>query len=210
MPTKSKQAEIVDYWTGRQDECGFGVDWAEAHERCWRCGYRSVLQRCHIVPEATGGENDPSNLVLLCGRCHREAPNVADPRFMWIWLRATCVAFYDSYWTARGIEEFESMFGRRPFEGEGFRKIDLNVAHEAFQKHLEKTTIHFSEGRMNPSTIASVFALVEEDLVGRLPEPVGTSSVGARLLRAVGFIQDTKDASAAEQVVAAAGASPRR
>jgi hypothetical protein len=34
---------------------------------------------------------------------------------MWIWLRANCVPFYDTYWTQRGIGEFERMFGRKPF-----------------------------------------------------------------------------------------------
>jgi ribosomal protein L37E len=72
--------EIVDYWTARESECGLAVDWAEAHERCWRCGYKSRLQKCHIVPKSPDGKNDRSNLVLLCGRCHREAPNVADPQ----------------------------------------------------------------------------------------------------------------------------------
>src|SRR5262249_7661154 len=67
----------------REDECGLGVDWSEAEERCWRCGYKSSLQKCHIVPDSLGGAARPSNLVLLCCRCHREAPNVADPRFMW-------------------------------------------------------------------------------------------------------------------------------
>lgn len=85
MP-KTKHADIVNYWVSRQDECGLAVDWAEAHERCWRCGYKSRLHRCHIVPNAQGGPDEPSNLVLLCGRCHREAPNVADPSFMWLWL----------------------------------------------------------------------------------------------------------------------------
>jgi hypothetical protein len=57
--------EIVDYWRQREDECGLGVDWSEAGHRCWRCGYRSVLHRCHIVPDSRYGEYIASNLVLL-------------------------------------------------------------------------------------------------------------------------------------------------
>lgn len=181
MPPTSTRSEIVAYWASRADECGLGADWAEALERCWRCGYRSELQRCHIIPEALVGANDASNLVLLCGRCHREAPNVSDPRFMWIWLRSTCVAFYDTYWTAKGAEEFELMFGRRPFEGEDFRDVDLSRAIEALRQKLAMATIHFGEGRMNPSTIASVFALVEEELIGNIPRAVSASSVHSRL-----------------------------
>ena len=114
-------SEIVAYWETREEEGGLGVDWADADKRCWRCGYPTKrLQRCHIVPRAFGGPYAPENLVLLCRRCHREAPNVDDPRFMWIWLRATCLPFYDLYWTARGAVEFEEMFGRPPFCGTGF------------------------------------------------------------------------------------------
>ena len=66
-----------------EEECGLSVDWAEAHERCWQCGCKRGLQRCHIVPHALGGEDAPSNLVLLCGRCHLDNPNVADTEVMW-------------------------------------------------------------------------------------------------------------------------------
>jgi 5-methylcytosine-specific restriction endonuclease McrA len=79
---RTQLKDIVAYWETLQDESGLSVDWAEALERCWRCGYKSALQRCHIVPDALGGSDTPSNFVLLCGRCHREAPNVADAEFI--------------------------------------------------------------------------------------------------------------------------------
>src|SRR6185437_3016719 len=115
--------EIVDYWAGRMDECDLAIDWAEAGSRCWRCGYEAALQKCHITPRSLGGPEEPPNLVLLCGRCHREAPNVSDPRFMWIWLRTTGVGFYDLYWTVRGSQEFEKMFGRKPFTSPEFERL---------------------------------------------------------------------------------------
>ena len=34
---KATKGQIVDYWIGHEDECGLSVDFAEAHERCWRC-----------------------------------------------------------------------------------------------------------------------------------------------------------------------------
>lgn len=114
IPLRVPHREIVDYWTSRESECGLGVDWAEADERCWRCGYKSVLHGCHIVPDSLGGPNAPSNLVLLCGRCHREGPNVADARFMWIWMGSTCVPLHDTYWTERGLQEFEKCLGESP------------------------------------------------------------------------------------------------
>jgi hypothetical protein len=172
-PIGTSHQDIVDYWVKHQDECGLGVDWAEAHERCWRCAYKSKLERCHIVPHSRGGSEDPANLVLLCRRCHREAPNVADPRFMWIWLRATCVSFYDTYWSIRGAFEFEQMFGCRPFTNIGLDETQLQLAKEFLQEEMQNATIHFGEGHMNPSTIACIFARVEERLTGKLPELPG-------------------------------------
>lgn len=180
--------DIVAYWSEREDECGLGVDWAEAHERCWRCAYKSRLQRCHIIPASRGGSGGPDNLVLLCGRCHREAPNVPDSRFMWIWLRATCMSFYDLYWTARGAEEFEEMFGRPPFSGPDFSTGLVSQAQELLGTEISRAVIHWGEGRLNPSTIASIFALVEERLAGLRIAPPSSSAREKRFLRAGGFL----------------------
>ena len=66
--------EIVDYWAKHTGECGLSVDFAEAHEQCWRCDCQRSLERCHIVPTSLGGEDTPSNFVILCKRCHLETP----------------------------------------------------------------------------------------------------------------------------------------
>ena len=163
--------QIVTYWERRQDECSMAVDWSEARERCWRCGYKPrTLERCHIVPDALGGASSPENLVLLCVRCHREAPNVADERFMWLWLRAGCVPFYDTYWTLRGYFEFEQMFGRLPFCEIGLSEDQFNRVDELLKEEDAKATIHFGEGLLNPSTLACIMALIEERITGKLPE----------------------------------------
>lgn len=31
--------EIVSYWVTKVDEGDLSIDFSEAHERCWRCGY---------------------------------------------------------------------------------------------------------------------------------------------------------------------------
>ena len=90
---KTTIAEAVDYWSRHQSECSLSVDWAEAHERCWRCGCERDIERCHIVPDALGGPDAPENIVLLCKRCHAEGPNVKDPEIMWDWLKAYAVPF---------------------------------------------------------------------------------------------------------------------
>lgn len=162
---KITHKEILEYWAATEDECGLAVDWAEAHERCWRCGYKSRLQRCHIVPDSLGGSDHPSNFVLLCSRCHREAPNHTNPKYMWAWLRATCVPFYDMYWTQRGMEEFEKVFRRKPFSNLDESKVSLGEVLELLRDEFDKTTVHWGEGRLNPSTIACVIAEIEERLL---------------------------------------------
>lgn len=169
MP-KTNPREIVSYWAKRENESGLSVDWSEAHERCWRCGCKSKLERCHITPHSLGGADDPSNLVLLCHLCHREAPNVKDPKFMWIWIRAHGTTFYDTFWMIRGMEEFKKMFGRKPFED--FEDTDLSaIVKEGLSKEMSKAIrsaiIHFGEGRMNPSTIACILYEVEEQFKNR-------------------------------------------
>lgn len=161
---ETKLKDIVEYWAAKTNECGLGVDWAEAHYRCWRCGYKSSLQRCHIIPHSLGGLDHPSNLVLLCVRCHREAPNHSNPKYMWIWLRATCASFYDTYWIQRGLKEFETMFKRKPFSTFNQDKIDFDKVFEMIGIEMKNTIIHFGEGRLNPSTIACVISEVEEKL----------------------------------------------
>ena len=158
--------DIVSYWSQHEDECCLGIDWSEAHERCWRCAYKTRLQRCHIIPASRGGSATADNLVLLCRRCHREAPNVPDPRFMWIWLRATHVPFYDTYWSLRGAQEFKAMFGHQPFSGPHFTDDRLDKAKAILRSEISRATIHWGEGRLNPSTIASIYALVEEQITG--------------------------------------------
>jgi hypothetical protein len=188
MPkSKVSREEVASYWMNREEESGLAIDWADAHERCWRCGYKASLQFCHIVPEALGGPREASNLVLLCGRCHREAPNVQDPRFMWVWLRSTCVPFYDTYWTARGIQEFERMFGRKPFAGSEFDGVAEERALKMLQEELALTVVHFGEGRLNPSTYAAIFARIEEQITGKPVAAVQGSSDNRYYLEAIGM-----------------------
>jgi hypothetical protein len=153
--------EIVDYWAAHKDECGLSVDWAEAEKLCWRCSHRRSLQRCHIIPRALGGDERPSNLVLLCAQCHAEAPNVADPEFMWVWLRAHAALFYGTYWRERGVREYQFIFGEQPFAGLA-RTDDLMQKVAATLKELfGRTSTHWGQGKINPSTWAWVLRQVD-------------------------------------------------
>jgi len=44
------------------------------------------LERCHMIPKSLGGSDDASNLVLLCKACHKEAPDIKDPKWFKQWF----------------------------------------------------------------------------------------------------------------------------
>ena len=103
--------DIINYWYSQYDESELSVDYAKAHKRCWRCGEERSLEKCHIVPRALQGVDAPSNLVLLCKKCHLENPNVSDPEIMWDWLKAYSTTFYDTFWLNEGLKEYEFIYG---------------------------------------------------------------------------------------------------
>lgn len=155
--------EIAEYWSKHQDECDLSVDWVEAEELCWRCAQGRMLQRCHIIPRALGGSEDPCNLVLLCGQCHTEAPNVADPEFMWTWLRAHATSLYGTYWYNRGLREYEFIYGVKPLVGIGDPEKLLPRLHAAVEKYIKQTSTHWGQGKINPATIAWLLRQVEQE-----------------------------------------------
>lgn len=120
--------DIISYWAGHVDESNLGTDFADAHERCWRCGWKRKLERCHIIPKSLGGNDTPGNLVLLCHQCHLEAPNCKDPSAMWEWITRTHAIFYD-----------EPPWMR------------------LFSEVLREATIHFGQGGLNTETMSWVF-----------------------------------------------------
>lgn len=164
---KSKNHEIVEYWFSKVDECGLSVDAAEAHERCWRCGYEASLERCHIIPDSLGGEDTPSNLVLLCHRCHLENPNVTDPEIMWDWIRAYGTPFYDTFWILQGMKEYKFIYGKSFEEEWKEREIDnIEKFTKLFNEELKKTTFHYGHSYINSATIAGVMRIVLKKYAG--------------------------------------------
>lgn len=124
---KTTKEEIIEWGQKNIPEEGFGVDAADMATHCWRCGHSdAATERCHIIPDAQGGEDTPSNYVLLCDRCHIENPNVNDPEEMYNWIRRTCVPYYNTFWKIR----------------------------EVFDEVSNKTTVHWGRGSHNRSTLA--------------------------------------------------------
>lgn len=159
-PIKTTKKEIVDYWTSKQEETGLSVDWAEADERCWRCGYKKPLERCHIIPDSLGGKDEPSNLVLLCKRCHIEAPNVEDKNFMWDWIRAYGTSIYDTFWKIRAQKEYEFIYGKSYIQELEDRDILSNSDFRRYwNTDIGKTSIHYGNPWYNTSTDTGVLKM---------------------------------------------------
>lgn len=84
------QKAIFDYWETRntfediQPDC------------CFACGSGRRLERCHLIAKSAGGDISNSNLVLLCGRCHEDAPMLGSspiPMIDWINRRESEVSY---------------------------------------------------------------------------------------------------------------------
>ena len=117
---------IAEYWKKRRPS---HPSWGGIFpDNCWRCGTTftarrtrkgesSNRNRCHIVPADLGGSNHPSNMILLCAECHRDAPDVDDPEFMWRWIEQThSECHYASF--AEAFHIYEKVFGPCPMAGE--------------------------------------------------------------------------------------------
>ena len=177
-PIKTSIKEIVNYWAEHVDESGLSVDWSEADHRCWRCGCKKHLQRCHIVPESLGGKDEVSNLVLLCKRCHADGPNVSDPEIMWDWIRAYGVSFYDTFWSILGSKEYRFIYGNSV--GNDLNKIIKyanitedneylqGMVKEKFSDAMKNTSIHYGQPYFNTATIAGVYRMMLKDIAKEL------------------------------------------
>jgi 5-methylcytosine-specific restriction endonuclease McrA len=108
MPTRQT---IADYWTGAEGQRRIQqiketfeisvtallcIEHDIAH--CWACnktlrGGRAAyntpdlgLERCHIIPRSLGGTDHPSNLFLMCARCHASSPDTGTEVYFWRWF----------------------------------------------------------------------------------------------------------------------------
>ena len=165
---KTTKEEIVNYWAGQVYEDTLSVDFSEAHERCWRCGCKRNLERCHIIPDSLGGEDKPENLVLLCKRCHLDNPNVADPEIMWDWIQAYAVPLYDTFWALQGMKEYEKIYGvpfREELKKREVTEKERDELDELIKMQFGKVSIHFGDPHYNVATFAGIFrmALKEYD-----------------------------------------------
>lgn len=159
---KTSINDIVKYWAKYKNESDFSFDFSEAHEICWRCGCKKNLERCHIIPDSLGGKDEPSNLVLLCKRCHIDNPNVADPDIMWNWLKAYKVPFYNTFWNLQGMQEYKRIYSKSIKEELKDRKIsnkNIDEFMRIYKEQFKKTSYHFGHPYLNVATIAGIYRM---------------------------------------------------
>ena len=180
---KTTIQQAVDYWTSRIDECELSVDWSEADTHCWRCGCEKNLQRCHIVPDSLGGQDAPSNIVLLCERCHIDGPNVTDPEIMWDWIKAYSVPFHDTFWGILGAKEYRFIY-KKSFTQEIYDILEKaqisyddsvkDIINTIRQEMLKEASVHFGHPYYNAATMAGINRMVLKKFASyyRVPFPL--------------------------------------
>lgn len=68
---------------------------------CYACGRaHKNLTKCHIVPHGLGGSEDPSNMFLMCGRCHDANPDTVHPRLFFNWVKTV------GHWMDQDMQSF--------------------------------------------------------------------------------------------------------
>lgn len=97
-PAPPSHAKILAYWFDIKHESVVGwesfdniAECSLGHAFCWACGVKkskiASLDKCHILPYALGGSNEPSNFFLMCGDCHDLSPDSAFPDIFFRWVR---------------------------------------------------------------------------------------------------------------------------
>jgi len=153
---QTTKKDIIKYWTdspnyANGNEVGMAIDHSDLAKdggRCWRCGTTKNVQRCHIVPHSQGGEDHPSNLLLLCRDCHNDAPNVsnatAEDFFNWMRNSRNSLSKYLNENNAGSW----NMLGFLPQEGErgnfwNLKVIEIGLRDYNFNILQEKTKMSF-------------------------------------------------------------------
>lgn len=204
MPTKLKILEFWDSDGGKKileqhniTPYGIHTLTIDAGEECWCCntfcceGYYDGWQedakndkwsgdsreRCHIIAKSLGGSFECDNLFLMCGECHRRAPNTNNPRIFFEWVVKTnkgAIQYKKDF--SRGMMEIakELFVAKLSFsektESDQFkqqvneiRKFNEEFYGMEFFKYCNgKISTHGYGGRYHPDILASELGLYKQ------------------------------------------------
>lgn len=173
-----KKGDIFEYWIDWLIENGFDL----GEPSCWACGWWwgtkydnknpdaplteikkiwnevKPLQRCHIIPKSLGGNDETSNLFLMCRECHDRAPNTISRETFIRWAKA-------QNWAKRRAieikEELKAFDINEENEVEDFTDILRSPEFKKWSKN--KMGIHMSQAGYGPKlTISTLIAAVIE------------------------------------------------
>lgn len=169
---KTTPKQIVEYWNSKVNELDITVDWCEAEKCCWRCGIETSLQRAHIIPDSLGGKDEPANLILLFGRCHGEAPNVADPEIMWEWLKAYNTHSITSLGVLMALREYKFIYKNSFTHDAEYILNKANITEESDCARIKAelfsvgkgTSTHFGQPYLNTATLVGMMRMFLKDL----------------------------------------------
>lgn len=161
---KTSKSQIFNYWynsDNRPNDDNLNIIWEKGLTHCWNCGSdkkngkTNRLQRCHIIPFCLGGKDTPSNYVLLCNECHKEAPNTLNKLNMWHWIKSNKVSFSGifPYNFNKALDKFHKNYGFTFFEVatdySKLKKLNLNngtdVLNQLFFNHIGTHSYIFNE-----------------------------------------------------------------
>ena len=106
---------------------------------------KSKFERCHIVPHAMGGGDEPSNLFLMCPSCHFASPDTLNPKsfFRWVYDQRSkfsggkmrpqyALKELNKELNRRGLPSIEELFSSVEVELTG----DASALKEYLKKHI--------------------------------------------------------------------------
>ena len=114
----------------------------------------SFLERCHIIPKSLGGTDDASNLLLLCKPCHKESPDLKNPKYIKRWVAEKENFQKELYHSLANMLKYEENAGLSEY---------ICKNNEAFLKYvIENGTTHFGVGLKDSTIICLMESFYEE------------------------------------------------
>jgi hypothetical protein len=168
--TRTRKHAIAEYWLGSEEgrarlpgnsalidfgepscfACGWMATDPDEEPRIWQVWDRASLHRCHLVPDALGGLDTPTNLVLLCPRCHSEAPDVGDADYMLRWIST-----HESWGTILGREIKAAIARHKIAEREIVAFNELGIAPMLQLRELMRSWAIPVGGKFSYATLAA-------------------------------------------------------
>lgn len=176
----TNKKDIVKYWVQKEGEELFNIITTDVspYKYCWRCACKANLQRCHIIPDSLGGEDTPSNFLLLCSLCHNQAPNTLNPQAMFEYVYSIQPIFYNTFWVMSATKEFTKKYGREFLSLLNECNYEL-LKKDLFQKAIldaSTKTSHHSFDSLNIATWVQYLVYIEDFLCSSLGCPQSKDS----------------------------------